>query len=82
MNLLAADRDQTSDPTFRRFRRQLFHLSLSKILSTLHSGMTQPEIVQCSDGHYRRVIWGLGPYIADYPEQTLLACIVQNWCPR
>jgi hypothetical protein len=28
------------------------------------------------------VIYGLGPYIADYPEQALLACIVQNWCPK
>ena len=37
---------------------------------------------QCSDGHYRRVIWGIGPYIADYPEQALLACIVQNWCAK
>jgi hypothetical protein len=24
----------------------------------------------------------LGPYIADYPEQTLLTCVVQGWCPR
>ncbi|KAG6825100.1 hypothetical protein H0H92_004703 [Tricholoma furcatifolium] len=23
-----------------------------------------------------------GPYIADYPEQALLACIVQGWCAR
>ena len=44
--------------------------------------MTQYEVVRCADGHYRRVIYGLGPYIADYPEQALLACIVQGWCPR
>ena len=25
---------------------------------------------------------GVGPYIADYPEQALLACIVQGWCPK
>ncbi|KAF8259052.1 hypothetical protein EI94DRAFT_1774026 [Lactarius quietus] len=23
----------------------------------------------------------IGPYIADYPEQALLTCIVQGWCP-
>ncbi|KAJ6548029.1 hypothetical protein B0H10DRAFT_2202662 [Mycena sp. CBHHK59/15] len=34
------------------------------------------------DGHFRRVIYGLGPYIADYPEQALLTSIVQGWCPR
>jgi hypothetical protein len=44
--------------------------------------MTTPEVTRCPDGHFRRVIYGLGPYIADYPEQALLACIVQGWCPR
>ena len=44
--------------------------------------MTEPEIVHCADGYYQRVIYGLGPYIVDYPEQALLACIVQGWCPR
>ncbi|KAJ7845013.1 hypothetical protein B0H14DRAFT_3685165 [Mycena olivaceomarginata] len=34
------------------------------------------------DGHLRRVIYGIGPYIADYPEQVWLAAIVQNWCPK
>ncbi|KAF9552778.1 hypothetical protein CPC08DRAFT_768043 [Agrocybe pediades] len=38
--------------------------------------------VPCLNGHYRRVIYSLGPYIADYPEQVWLACIVQNWCPK
>ncbi|KAI1786556.1 hypothetical protein LXA43DRAFT_975709 [Ganoderma leucocontextum] len=55
---------------FRKFRRQLFHSSLSRILRSLTPGMTAPEIV----------IYGLGPYIADYPEQALLASIVQGWC--
>jgi len=44
--------------------------------------MTTPKVVHFSDGHFRKVIYGLGPYIADYPEQALLACIMQGWCPR
>jgi hypothetical protein len=44
--------------------------------------MTTPEIARCADGHFRRIVYGLGPYIADYPEQVLLACTVQGWCPR
>ncbi|KAG1853048.1 hypothetical protein F4604DRAFT_2044766 [Suillus subluteus] len=28
------------------------------------------------------MVYGLGPYIADYPEQILLSGVVQNWCPR
>jgi len=33
------------------------------------------------DGHYWKVIYDLGPCIAHYLEQALLACIVQGWCP-
>jgi hypothetical protein len=44
--------------------------------------MSSPEIVKCPDGHFRWAIYGLGPYIADYPEQVLLAGVVYTWCPR
>jgi hypothetical protein len=44
--------------------------------------MTKPEIVRTPDGHFRRIVISLGPYIADYPEQALLSCVVQGWCPR
>lgn len=52
------------------------------MLESLKPGMTTPEVVRSPDGHFRRAVYGLGPYIADYPEQALLACIVQNWCPK
>jgi len=41
--------------------------------------MTTPEVVCCPDGHYQLTIYGLSPYIVDYPEQALLACIIQGW---
>ena len=44
--------------------------------------MTKPEIMRCSDNYFRRVIFSLAAYIADYPEQALLACIVQGWCAK
>lgn len=77
-----ADKKHEHDALFWKFRRQLFHSSLSAILQTLRPGMTTPEVTLCPDGHFRRAIYGLGPYIADYPEQVLLACIVQGWCAR
>jgi hypothetical protein len=40
--------------------------------------MTTPEVVRFGDGHYRCVIFGLRPYIADYEEQVLLSCIVHG----
>ncbi|KAG1883443.1 hypothetical protein F4604DRAFT_1879062 [Suillus subluteus] len=75
-------RAYSEDPRFQKFRRQLFHSSLSKILQTLKPGMTKPEVARFGDGHFRRVIYGLGPYIADYEEQVLLGCIVKRWCAR
>jgi hypothetical protein len=44
--------------------------------------MMTPEVVHFPDAHYRKVIYGLGPYITDYPEQALLACTMQGWCPK
>ncbi|KAH7903255.1 hypothetical protein BJ138DRAFT_1195517, partial [Hygrophoropsis aurantiaca] len=58
------DRQYTNDDDFRTFRRRLFHSSLSYILQSLKPAMTQPEIARFGDGHFRRVIYGLGPYIA------------------
>ena len=80
--LLIADHEHKDSEEFRRFRRSLFHGSLNQILQSLRPYMEKPEVVRYGDGHYRRTIYGLGPYIADYPEQVLLACIVQGWCPR
>jgi hypothetical protein len=78
----AATEEHAKDLKFRKFHRQLFHSSVAKIVENLRPGMTTPEVVHFGDGHYQRVIYGLGPYIADYEEQVLLACIVRNWCPR
>ncbi|KAG1765633.1 hypothetical protein EDD22DRAFT_978677 [Suillus occidentalis] len=72
----------SDDPCFRKFKKQLFHSSLSRILSSLKPAMSVPEVVQFGDGHFRRVVYGLGPYIADYPEQLVLGCVVQNWCAK
>jgi len=82
-NLVAkATKAYSSCADFRQFRRQLFHASLATIFRSLKPGMTQPEVAKFPDGHFRRIIWGIGPYIADYPEQVLLSCIVQGWCAR
>ncbi|KAG1735575.1 uncharacterized protein EDB91DRAFT_1238202 [Suillus paluster] len=76
------DKESAKDAHFRKFHRQLLHSSLVKMLESLKPGMTTPEVVHSPDGHFRRVVYGLGPYITDYPEQALLTCIVQNWCPK
>ncbi|KAG5649624.1 hypothetical protein H0H81_002797 [Sphagnurus paluster] len=79
---LSADKKHEDDVNFRKFCRQLFHSSLAHILGSLKPWMTKVRIIRCADGHFRRVIFGLGPYIANYPEQALLACIVSGWCAK
>ncbi|KAF8890543.1 hypothetical protein CPB84DRAFT_1816350 [Gymnopilus junonius] len=73
--ILKTERDQQDTAQFHKFRQQLFHASLTKILSLLKPWMTKPRVTCCSNGYYWRVIYGLGPYIADYPEQCLLASL-------
>ncbi|KAF5346583.1 hypothetical protein D9758_013464 [Tetrapyrgos nigripes] len=77
-----SDRHYDNDPKFRLFKKQLYHSSLSAILSSLRPGMTVPIIRRCPDGHFRRVVYDLGAFIADYPEQVYLSGVVQGWCSR
>ncbi|KAN0101066.1 hypothetical protein V8E55_001050 [Tylopilus felleus] len=76
--MLKTMKAQAKTSEFWIFCRQLFHSSLAAILKSLKSGMTNHEVLCFGDGHFRRVIYGLGPYIADYEEQVLLSCIVNR----
>ncbi|KAJ7163934.1 hypothetical protein C8R43DRAFT_1168740 [Mycena crocata] len=73
---------QRKTVAFQKFVRQMYHACLARVFEPLKAGMTTAEVVRCPDGHFRRAIYGLGPYIADYPEQVWLACVVQGWCPK
>ena len=80
--IMIAEQKFAQDGKFQKFRCQLFHTSLTQILEPLQEGMMTLQVVCCSDGKFRHAIYGLGPYIADYPEQCLLSCVVQGWCPK
>jgi len=82
IELLLADHKHQNDADFCKFHCQLLHSALAKILEALKPFMMEAEVVLLPDGHFWRVIYGLGPYIANYPEQAHLSCIVQGWCPR
>jgi hypothetical protein len=78
----SADKEHSNTDEFWNFGRQLFHSTLSRILASLKPGMTKPEILRYGDGHYRHTVYSIGPYIADYPEQVVLTCVIQGWCPK
>ena len=71
-----------SKPAFLIFCHQLYHTCFAKIFQPLKAGMTSPKTICCPDGHWQHMIYGLRPYIANYPKQVFLAGIVQNWCPK
>ncbi len=71
---------QWKNPQFQSFARQLYHTCLEIAFAPLKPYMTTPKVVLCPDGYYRRAIFSLSSYIADYPEQVWLSCIVSNWC--
>ncbi|KIK83403.1 hypothetical protein PAXRUDRAFT_14614 [Paxillus rubicundulus Ve08.2h10] len=75
-------KEHASDTAFQKFCQKLFHLSLAMILGSLKPAMTKPEVVQFGNGYFHWVVYSLGPYIVDYEEQVLLACIVRGWCAR
>jgi Plavaka transposase len=47
-------------------------MSPSTILKPLAPGMITPVILRCPDGHYRRVIYDLAAFIADYLSRYIL----------
>ncbi|KAH9029569.1 hypothetical protein EDB85DRAFT_2074436 [Lactarius pseudohatsudake] len=67
---------------FQVFCRQLYHICLELVFMPLKPHMTEPKVMKCPNGHFRHIIFGLGPYIADYSEQVWLTGIVSNWCPK
>ena len=74
-------RKDTDTEEFRSFKRTLTHDAIANILLPIKPFTTTPDIVRCADQHFRRVLYGLGPHISDYPEQAMVSWILMNWCP-
>ncbi|KIK20998.1 hypothetical protein PISMIDRAFT_12622 [Pisolithus microcarpus 441] len=75
--ILGSDKTTVSVATGQNDYYPLY-LSVGNIHNnTFKPGMAKPEVMLFGDDHYRRVIYGLGPYIADYEEQALLTTLAR-----
>jgi Plavaka transposase len=82
LSSIQASESKQKTIAFQQFCCQLYHSCLTYVYSPLRPVMTTPEIMQCPDGHFHQCVFSIRPYIADYPEQVWLACIIGNWCPK
>ncbi|KZV61912.1 hypothetical protein PENSPDRAFT_616234 [Peniophora sp. CONT] len=72
----------SSEEKRSRHGQQLFHECMRKILEPLQAVGREGIDTVCADGIVRHVHPLVAAYVADFPEQCLVACTKESRCPK
>lgn len=65
----------------RRLKGELVHRSMEHLLEPLKTASVEGVDMWCADGRLRRVYPMIAAFVADWPEQNLMACTKEGSCP-
>lgn len=73
--------DIIDDEKRRQLKAKLIHRAMEELLKPLRDASVKGKVMWCADGRLRHIYPIVAAYIADWPEQNLMACTSQGSCP-